>query len=279
AFSAKEDAFRAELRQFLDEQLPDWWRGMFVDDPRALPETRRICRELAARGWLTMAWPGEFGGAGASPWMQAIVREEMWAHEEPRGPQYMNLNYIGPLIMRFGTPEQQRQFLPPMARGEVIWCQGFSEPDAGSDLASLRTAADDRGDYFVVNGQKMWTSYADTPADWCVLLVRTDRDAPKHRGISVLLVDMRTPGVSVRPIDTMAGPHEFNEVFFDDVVVPRDCLLGEKDRGWDLIIEGLTFERAGIARYARAGRVIELLVEWALASGRASDPDVRRKLA
>jgi alkylation response protein AidB-like acyl-CoA dehydrogenase len=279
SFSEEEDAFRVELRAFLDEQLPDWWRGMFVDDARAIPETRRICRELAARGWLTMAWPVEFGGGGASPWMQAIVREEMWAREEPRGPQYMNLNYIGPLVMRFGTPDQQQRFLPPMARGEVIWCQGFSEPDAGSDLASLKTAADDRGDHFMVNGQKVWTSYADAPADWCLLLVRTDRDAPKHRGISVLLVDMRTPGITVRPIDTMAGPHEFNEVFFDAVVVPRDCLLGEQDRGWDVIVEGLTFERAGIARYARAGRVIELLVEWARSSGRATDPDVRRKLA
>src|SRR5205085_441733 len=119
---------------------------------------------------------------------------------------YMNLNYIGPLVMRFGTPDQQRRFLPPMAQGEVIWCQGFSEPDAGSDLASLTTVAEDRGDHFVVNGQKIWTSYADAPADWCLLLARTNRGAPKHRGISVLLVDMRTPGITVRPIDTMAGP-------------------------------------------------------------------------
>jgi alkylation response protein AidB-like acyl-CoA dehydrogenase len=181
--------------------------------------------------------------------------------------------------MRFGTPEQRQRFLPPMARGQVIWCQGFSEPDAGSDLASLRTSAADHGDHFVVNGQKIWTSYADAPADWCLLLVRTNREVPKHRGISVLLLDMRTPGITVRPIDTMAGPHEFNELFFDDVVVPRDCLLGEQDRGWDVIVEGLTFERAGIARYARAGRVIELLVEWARSTGRARDLDVRRKLA
>ena len=279
AFSAEEEAFRLEVRAFLRDELPAWWRGMFVDDDRAIPETRRICRELAARGWLTMAWPVEFGGAGASPWMQAIVREEMWAHEEPRGPQYMNLNYIGPLIMRFGTPGQQQRFLPPMAKGDVIWCQGFSEPNAGSDLASLTTAAEDRGDHFVVNGSKVWTSYADAPADWCLLLVRTNRDAPKHRGISVLLVDMCSAGITVRPIDTMAGPHEFNELFFDDVVVPRDHLLGEQDHGWDVIVEGLTFERAGIARYARAARVIELLEDWARASGRSSDPNVRRKLA
>ncbi len=279
AFSAEEEAFRTELRAFLAAELPSWWRGLFVDDPRAIPTTRAICAKLAERGWLTMAWPTEFGGSGASAWMQTVVREEMWAHEEPRGPQYMNLNYIGPLIMRYGTPDQHERFLPPMARGEVIWCQGFSEPDAGSDLASLTTRAADRGDHFVVDGQKLWTSYADAPADWCLLLVRTDPDAAKHAGISVLLVDMTTPGVTVRPIDTMAGPHEFNEVFFDGVVVPRDNLLGPQDGGWELIVTGLTFERAGIARYARAGRVIELLVEWARATGRAGEPDVRRKLA
>jgi len=263
AFTTEEVAFRSELQSFLAEELPDWWRGMFVEDERAMPETRRICRKLAERGWLTMAWPPEFGGSGASVWMQTVVREEMWAHEEPRGPQYMNLNYIGPLIMRFGSPDQQQRFLPPMARGEVIWCQGFSEPDAGSDLASLATRAEDRGDHFVVNGRKLWTSYADAPADRCLLLVRTDPDASKHRGISVLLVDMTAAGITVRPIDTIAGPREFNEVTFDDVVVPRDCLLGEQDAGWELVVAGLTFERAGIARYARAGRIIELLVEWA----------------
>ena len=279
-FTPDEEALRADLRAFLDEELPPWWRGMFVDDERAIPETRRICRALAERGWLTMAWPSEFGGRDASPWAQTVVREEMWAAEEPRGPQYMNLNYIGPLIMRFGTAAQQRRFLEPMARGEVIWCQGFSEPDAGSDLASLRTRADERDDGFVVNGRKIWTSYADAPADWCLLLARTDPPEPnKHHGISVLLVDMTTPGITVRPIDTIAGPREFNEVTFDDAVVPADCLLGERGDGWSLIVAGLTFERAGIARYARAGRIIELLVEWANTTGHAADPHVRRTLA
>ena len=284
AFTPEEEAFREELRSFLAAELPGWWRGMFVDDKRAMPLTRDICRKLATRGWLTMAWPQEHGGSEAGPWLQTILREEMWAHDEPRGPQYMNLNYIGPLLMRFGTPEQQARFLPPMARGEVIWCQGFSEPGAGSDLASLRTRAVDAGDHFVVTGSKIWTSYADAPADWCLLLARTDPDAPKREGISVLLVDMRTPGITVRPIDTMAGPHEFNELFLDEVVVPRDCLLGEQDRGWEMVRTGLTFERTGVARYARAGRVIELLVAYAretAVDGRrlADDPDVRAQLA
>jgi alkylation response protein AidB-like acyl-CoA dehydrogenase len=279
AFTDEEEAFRTELRAFLDAEVPDWWRGMFVDDDRAIPLTRELCRKLAERGWLTMAWPPEHGGAGASVWRQTIVREEMWACEEPRGPQYMNLNYIGPLLMRFGTPEQQRRFLPPMAAGEVIWTQGFSEPDAGSDLAALRTRAEDRADHFVVSGQKIWSSYADAPADWCLLLARTDTDAPKHRGISVLLVDMTTPGITVRPIGTMAGPHEFNEIFLDDVVVPRNCLLGDQDHGWEVVTAGLTFERVGIARYARARRIIDLLVDYANETGRAADPHVRSALA
>lgn len=278
-FAPEEERFRDELRSFVEATLPDWWRGMFVDDPRAIPFTREFCHLLAERGWLTIAWPPEHGGAGASVWAQTVVREEMWAAEEPRGPQYMNLNYIGPLIMRFGTPEQQSQFLAPMARGEVIWCQGFSEPDAGSDLASLRTRAEDRGEHFVVDGAKIWTSYADAPAQWCLLLTRTNPAAPRHEGISVLLVDMETPGITVRPIDTMAGPHEFNEVIFDGVVVPRDCLLGEQDRGWEVINTGLTFERVGIARYARAARVLERLVEHANATGRSRDPVVRARLA
>src|SRR6185503_4635109 len=278
-FTPEEDAFRADLRAFLDAELPDWWRGMFVDDERVFPETRRICEALAARGWLTMAWPREQGGAGASVWMQAILREEMWAHHEPRGPQYMNLNYIGPCLMRFGTAEQKRRFLPPMAAGRVLWTQGFSEPGAGSDLASLTTRAEDRGDHFVVNGQKCWNSYADAPAEWCLLLVRTDPAAERHRGLSVLLVDMRTPGVTVRPVGSMAGPHELNEIFFDDVRVPRDCLLGEQNRGWEVVVAGLTFERTGVARYARAGRLIELLVLHVKQEGLQDDPDVRAKLA
>jgi alkylation response protein AidB-like acyl-CoA dehydrogenase len=280
-FTLTEEAerFRRDLRRFLDEELPGWWRGMFVDDERVMPFTKQMCSKLAERGWLTMAWPAEFGGKDASVWLQAVLREEMWAADEPRGPQYMSLNYIGPLIMRFGTDEQKRRFLLPMARGDAIWCQGFSEPEAGSDLASLRTRAVPDGDRFVVNGQKVWTSYADSPADWCLLLARSDPHAEKHRGISVFLLDMSSPGVTVRPIPTMAGPHEFNEIFLDDVEIPRDCLLGELHRGWDLIVTGLTFERVGIARYARAGRVIEVLVEHARQTGLAGDPLVADRLA
>jgi alkylation response protein AidB-like acyl-CoA dehydrogenase len=279
AFTEEDERFRAELRAFLAEELPAWWRGMFVDDARVFPETRRICAALAARGWLTMAWPRAWGGAEASVWRQAVVREEMWAHEEPRGPQYMNLNYIGPCLLRFGTEAQKRRFLPPMAAGAVLWTQGFSEPGAGSDLAALTTRAVDHGDHFVVSGQKTWNSYADAPADWCFLLARTDPRAARHEGLSVLLVDMRSPGITVRPVGSMAGPHELNEIFFDDVVVPRDGLLGEPHRGWEVVVAGLTFERVGIARYARAGRVLELLVEHVRTAGLAGEPTVRQQLA
>ena len=279
AFTDDEERFRDEVRTFLARELPAWWRGMFVDDPRVFPETRRICQQLAARGWLTMAWPREYGGQDASVWKQAVLREEMWAHHEPRGPQYMNLNYIGPCVMRFGTAAQKERFLPPMAAGTVIWTQGFSEPNAGSDLAALATRAEDRGDHFLVNGQKLWSSYADAPADWCFLLARTDGALPRHRGLSVFLVDMRSPGITVRPIDSMAGPHELNEMFFDDVRVPADCLLGGRNAGWEVVTAGLTFERVGVARYARAGRVLELLVAYAKGAGLADDVDVRQKLA
>ena len=283
-FRPEEKQFREDVQAFLKQELPDWWRGLFSEDDRVTGLTRQICEKLAARGWLTISWPREYGGAAENEWKQAVIREEMWANDEPRGPQYMNLNYIGPMIMKFGTPEQKARFLPPMAAGKVIWCQGFSEPGAGSDLASLRTRADDAGDHFVINGSKIWTSYADFPADFCMLLARTDQKAPKHKGISVFALDMRTRGITVRPIRSMGGPRDFNEVFFDEVVVPRDCLLGNKNEGWMMVVAGLSFERVGVARYAKAAHVIEMLVDYArntVVDGRplAERPDVRAKIA
>jgi len=283
-FRPEEKQFRQDVKAFLKQELPDWWRGLFSEDDRVTGLTRQICEKLAARGWLTISWPREYGGAAENEWKQAVIREEMWANDEPRGPQYMNLNYIGPMIMKFGTPEQKARFLPPMAAGKVIWCQGFSEPGAGSDLASLRTRADDAGDHFVINGSKIWTSYADFPADFCMLLARTDQKAPKHKGISVFALDMRTRGITVRPIRSMGGPRDFNEVFFDEVAVPRDCLLGNKNEGWMMVVAGLSFERVGVARYAKAAHVIEMLVDYArntVVDGRplAERPDVRAKIA
>ena len=250
-------ALRGELRQLIDENIPPSFLGAFTDDPADLEVAQRFCRSLADRGLLCMAWPEEWGGRGASPWEQTAVREEMWAHHEPRGAQYMGVNWVGPAIMRHGSPEQQRQHLPPIARGEVIWCQGFSEPDAGSDLASLQTAARRDGEGFRVSGQKIWTSYA-TMAQWCFLLARTSREERKQQGLSVFLVPMSAPGIEVRPIDCMMGPHHLNEVFFDDVWVPESDALGPIGEGWKVVQEVLSFERVGIARYARCERLLQL---------------------
>lgn len=261
-FPAEAEAFRADLRAFLEEELPEWWKGLFHDDDRIYPFTRQLCMKLAERDWLTMSWPTEHGGTDADVWTQMVVREEMWAAGEPRGPQYMSLNYIGPMLIAFGTPEQQERFLKPMARGELLWCQGFSEPDAGSDLASLSTRANDAEGCFVVNGQKIWTSYA-TAADYCLLLCRTDDAEKKHHGLSMLIVDMTTPGITVRPIESMGGPQELNEVFFDDVEVPYDNLVGSRGDGWRIAVSSLAHERVGAPVYARIAVLLDALLEYA----------------
>jgi alkylation response protein AidB-like acyl-CoA dehydrogenase len=249
---------RKELRRLIKDNIPADFLGAFTSDPADLEVAQSFCRLLADRGLLCMAWPEEWGGRGASGWEQTAVREEMWAHHEPRGAQYMGVNWVGPAIMRHGTEDQQRQHLPPIANGEVIWCQGFSEPDSGSDLASLKTAAIPDGDGFRVSGQKIWTSYA-TMAQWCFLLARTSKEQKKQQGLSVFLVPMSSPGIEVRPIDCMMGPHHLNEVFFDDVWVDASDALGPIGEGWKVVQEVLSFERVGIARYARCER----LLQWA----------------
>jgi alkylation response protein AidB-like acyl-CoA dehydrogenase len=246
---------RAELRELVAEHVPPDFLGAFTDDPADLEVAQRFCRILAERELLCLAWPPEFGGRGASLWEQTVVREEMWAHHEPRGAQYMGVNWVGPTIMRHGTAEQKRRHLPPISSGEVIWCQGFSEPNAGSDLASLRTAARRDGDIWRISGQKIWTSYA-TMAQWCFLLARTSRGDKKQEGITVFLVPMSAPGIEVRPIRSTIGPHHLNEVFFDDLQVTEADVLGQVDEGWRVAQEVLAFERVGIARYARCERLL-----------------------
>ena len=250
-------ALRRRLRSLVRQHVPADYLGAFTDDPADLEIAQRFCRVLADEGLLCMAWPEEHGGRGASPWEQTAVREEMWAHHEPRGAQYMGVNWVGPAIMRHGTVAQQRWHLPPIARGEVIWCQGFSEPNAGSDLASLQTAARRDGDGWHVSGQKIWTSYA-TMAQWCFLLARTSRGERKQQGITVFLVPMDDPAIEVRPIASMLGPHHLNEVFFDELWVTEAHVLGQVDEGWKVVQEVLAFERVGIARYARCERLLRL---------------------
>ena len=248
-------ALRRELRELVAEHIPADYLGAFTDDPADLEIAQGFCRLLADRGLLCMAWPEEWGGRGASAWEQTAVREEMWAMHEPRGAQYMGVNWVGPTIMRHGTPEQQRRHLPAIARGEVIWCQGFSEPNAGSDLASVQTSARRDGDGWFVSGQKIWTSYA-TMAQWCFLLTRTSRGEKKQNGLTIFLVPMSDPAIEVRPIAAMVGPHHLNEVFFDNLWVTNADVLGEVDDGWKVVQEVLAFERVGIARYARAERLL-----------------------
>ncbi|MEV5647174.1 acyl-CoA dehydrogenase family protein [Nocardia sp. NPDC052254] len=251
---------RDELRHLVTEHVPMDFLGAFTDDPADLEIAQRFCGLLAERGLLCAAWPTEFGGRGGSVWEQTVVREEMWAHHEPRGAQYMGVNWVGPTIMRHGTPEQQRTHLPPIARGEVIWCQGFSEPEAGSDLASLRTTARRDGAGWLVSGQKIWTSYA-TMAQWCFLLARTDTGERKQQGLTIFLVPMSAPGIQVRPIRAMMGPHHLNEVFFDDLRVTAADVLGTVGEGWKIVQEVLAFERVGIARYARCERLLRAAPE------------------
>jgi alkylation response protein AidB-like acyl-CoA dehydrogenase len=259
-------ALRGRLRQLVRDQVPADFLGAFTADPADLDVAQRFCRTLADDGLLCLAWPEEFGGRGASLWEQTVVREEMWAAHEPRGAQYMGVNWVGPTIMRHGTAAQRARHLPPIARGEVIWCQGFSEPGSGSDLASLRTAArpDDAGDgtgrAWRVHGQKIWTSYA-TMAQWCFLLARTTTGGRKQQGLTIFLVPMDAPGIEVRPIACMMGPHHLNEVFLDGVRVTEADVLGTLDDGWSIVQEVLAFERVGIARYARCERLLQAAPE------------------
>ena len=256
------ESVRSQLQAMLKERIPETFLGAFTDDPADLELTMRFCAELAEAGLLCIGWPSEHGGGDGTVWDQTVVREEMWARHEPRGPQYMGLNWVGPAIMRHGSPEQKARHLPEIAAGRVIWCQGFSEPEAGSDLGSLRTTASRDGAGWRVNGQKVWTSYAGMAA-WCVLAAATEPSASKSRRITLFLVPMDRPGIEVRPIPAMLGPHHLNEVFFDDLRVGPDDVLGEVGGGWAIMRDALAYERVGIARYARCEalllRVLDLL--------------------
>ncbi len=280
AFAKADEEFRGELQAFLEAELPADWAELSKGGPGSEAQaqfSKQFCRTLAERGWLTQNWPSAYGGADASPWRHAILGEEMWAHGEPRGPQYMNVNWIGPTIMEFGTEEQKREHLPRIAQGDVLWCQGFSEPEAGSDLVALRTLALRDGDDYVVNGTKIWTSYANH-ADYCFLLVRTDPDSKRHRGISVLLVPMELPGIEVREIPSVVGERYFHEVFFSDVRVPASCRLGSEHEGWSVVTYSLQYERVGAARYARAALTLDEIAAHARARGLLSNPTILEKL-
>jgi alkylation response protein AidB-like acyl-CoA dehydrogenase len=257
-FGEEGDRLRAELRQLVHDRIPPGFLGAFSEDPEDLAITQRFCKELAAKGLLTLSWPEAFGGRAGSLWDQTVVREEMWAHHEPRGAQYMGLNWVGPAIMEFGSAAQKAAHLPPIAAGERIWCQGFSEPDAGSDLFSLSTRATPVGDGWRISGQKIWTSYAEM-AEFCFLAARVEGAGVGHRAITIFLIPMDREGIEVRPIKSMLGRHHLNECFFDDVGAGPDEVLGGVGGGSAVIRRTLAYERVGIARYARCDRLLSLV--------------------
>ena len=217
-------------------------------------------KALASRGWIAPAWPGEYGGAGLSPVDQFILNEEF---AEAQAPQLGGLGVmmLGPTLIAHGTEQQKKEHIPRILSGGVTWCQGYSEPGSGSDLASLQTRATRDGDDFVINGQKIWTSQAHE-ADWIFCLARTDPDAPKHRGITYFLIDMQSPGITVRPLVNMAGLHNFNEVFFEDVRVPSSNVVGEVNRGWYVGTTTLDFERSSIGTAVGQRQALERYLQW-----------------
>lgn len=265
-WTEQQQAFRQTVRQFLKDNLPDDWERS-VDGPGSHHQSAfsvAFCSALAAVDLLVPHWPREWGGRDADPWSLFILSEEMWMAGEPRGGQYMNVNWIGPTLMRYGTDEQKQRYIPPMARGEMLWCQGFSEPEAGSDLASLRTRADRDGEIYRINGQKIWTSYAGL-AQTCFLLARTGNG---RHDLSILLLPMDTPGITVRSIPSLIGEGDIHEVFLDNVELPVTARLGEEGQAWEISRYSLSLERVGIPRFALASRMLDRVVRRLKEQGR-----------
>lgn len=282
-----EERFRDEFRSWLNMNLPSQWAGASNAENRTeyINYLRQWQRKLYEGGWAGISWPKEYGGRGASLMEQAIFQEELARANAPQLIGTIGLSLVGPTIIAMGSEEQKTRYLSPILSGEEIWCQGFSEPNAGSDLASLSTKAIRDDDDFIVNGQKIWTSFAQI-AHWCLLLVRTDSEAPKHKGITCLLVDMRSDGISVRPLRQMSGDSGFNEVFFSNVRVQGSQVLGEVNHGWTTAITALMNERANLGTGIQVlfKRNLEALVAHSHAMERngrraSEDPIVRQKLA
>lgn len=289
SYTDAERGFRDELRQWLLNALPSGW-GKIVFEPHDEQGKAQLRieweRTLHRGGWNGINWPTRYGGRGASLVEQAIFAEEMALASAPEGINIVGRNLVAPTLLRHGSEEQRERFLPKILSGDEIWCQGFSEPNAGSDLASIRCKAERVGDEFVINGQKIWTSFAQY-AQWCIVLVRTDAVLPKHKGISFLLVNMNSPGISVRPLVQMSGESEFNETFFENVRVPAGNLVGELNGGWGIAMTTLAYERGpedSLGRQIRfkqdLDRVLTTLATSSPGRGRAlNDPVLCDKLA
>ena len=285
-YSAEDEAFRQELRQWLEanrQYAPTSFSNLASEGDDHWSARVRWHQKLNEGGWVAVHWPKEYGGRGATVMQRLIFREELARLNLSEPSIGMGIGLLGPTLMHWGREEQKRKHLPAILAGDEIWCQGYSEPGSGSDLASIQTRAVDRGDDFVVNGQKVWTSMAQH-ADWIFALVRTDPDAPKHKGISYLLMNMHSPGVTVRPLVQMTGGKGFNEVFFEDVRVPKRNLVGEKNNGWQVAITTLMFERGGGAGAGGPSQEVIDLVSLARRLPRDGktvwdDPGVRQKIA
>lgn len=265
-YSAAEEAFRGELRSWLASALPEGW-GKTVFEPEDEDERAQFRieweRTLYRGGWACIHWPKEFGGRAATQVEQAIYAEELALARVPESINIIGVNLAGSTLLEHGTPEQKQRYLPKIISCEEVWCQGFSEPGAGSDLAAVRTRAERDGDHFIVNGQKVWTSYAQY-AHWCFALVRTDPDVRKHAGLTFLLIDMKSDGVSTRPLKQISGENEFNETFFDNVRVPVANVVGEVNGGWKIAMTTLAHERGpedALGRQIRFKQELDMLIE------------------
>src|SRR5262245_62527815 len=285
-YSKEDEAFRKEVRAWLKQNLPKKDKAvsdLLPHDPERVKRSKEWQRKLYDAGYVAMNWPKEYGGQDAEVTRQTIVNEELTLARAPGLIGASGLTMLGPTLIQCGTEEQKRRYLPKVLIAEEIWCQGYSEPGAGSDLASLRTRAELVGDEFVVNGQKVWTSNAQF-SDWMFCLVRTDPDAPKHRGISYILIDMKSPGITVRPLVQMTGDAGFNEVFFDNVRVPRTNLVGDLNQGWMVANNTLFHERNLLGSTTRTQLMMQNLIRLARVHQRygkpaADDPIIRQKLA
>jgi len=261
SFTPEQAAFRAEVRRFIKEQTPQGWLGngwLVEEDGEQRELGLAFARRLAQRGWLFPDWPKEYGGAGMTPIESLIYHEEMGYHEAP-DMMGGEAGYIGPTVYTFGTPEQKARYLPGMTSATEFWCQLYSEPGTGSDLAGLQTSAASDGDDYVVNGSKIWTSQGHH-SDFGLLLARTDPSVPKHKGLSMFLIDMKSQGIDVRPLINMGGFKGFNQIFFDNVRIPRSALIGEQNTGWKLAVANLDFERGSTRWAANCQRRIERAV-------------------
>lgn len=271
-FTPEQQGFRQELRDFLKAELPE--------DRAQDGFDQGFSQKLSDRGWIGLAWPKEYGGQGLGPVEQMIYTEEMILANAPRGYHFTAERQVGPSVIRHGTEEQKREWLPRITGAQASFALGLSEPGAGSDLAAVTTRAARDGDDYVVNGQKIWTSAAHV-CDYIWLVVRTDPQAPKHRGISCLMADLKVPGVTIRPLYDMTGGHHFNEVFFEDVRVPVDRRVGEENAGWYILAEHLDFERSGIERLVDLEKLYRRVLAEAMAraKGVGLDPATRSRLA